>query len=188
MSEWKKPLFIGVGWGLGTALGLVILVGGFLWYEGRPEPPKPPKAWNSAAIKAQYDNVDTEGAKNNLVFYYTLENTTDFDFHAEDGRNILLSGKLHRQNNLTPFSGKEGIEYPIFVPAKKRMLFRIHLIGYSYPIKQKQNFDDEERKRYRAAVEKYVNEGLSNLDGFDLVDETNRYEIIFPAGWKKAKQ
>jgi hypothetical protein len=25
---------------------------------------------------------------------------------------------------------------------------------------------------------------LNNLDGFDLLDETNRYEIIFPAGWK----
>ena len=38
MAEWKKPLLIGVGWGLGTAVGLAILAGGFLWYESRSKP------------------------------------------------------------------------------------------------------------------------------------------------------
>ncbi len=69
MYEWKKPLFIGIGWGLGTAVGLALLVGGFLGYQGRPKPPKPPKQWNTAAIKADYDRPGTEGDKNSIVFY-----------------------------------------------------------------------------------------------------------------------
>jgi hypothetical protein len=184
MTEWKKPLFIGIGWGLGTAIGVVLLVGGFLWYQSRPKPPKPPKPWNAAAIKAEYDRVGVVGEKNEMVFYYTLENTTDFDYRVEEGHSILMSAKLRKHNNLVAFTGHEGIDYPIVVPAKKRMQFPIHLVGYSYSVSPKDNADDDERKKYREAFEKYVNEKLPNLDGFDLLDETNRYEIIFPAGWK----
>lgn len=38
-----------------------------------------------------------------------------------------------------------------------------------------------------AQSKKYVIDEFANLDGFDLLDETNRYEIIFPPGWKHPK-
>jgi len=63
MAEWRKLLLLGLGWGLGTAVGLALLVGGFLWYQGRPRPTEPPKPWNTTAIKAEYDTTDTEGDK-----------------------------------------------------------------------------------------------------------------------------
>jgi hypothetical protein len=44
-----------------------------------------------------------------------------------------------------------------------------------------------ERRKYRAGVEKYISEELGNLDGFDILDQTSRSEIIFPAGWKHSK-
>lgn len=184
--DWKRPLLIGVGWGVGTAVGLVVLLGAFFWYESRPKPPKPPKPWDSVSIKAQYDDAGTEGDKNYVVFNYTLENTTDFDYRVEDAHNITTSAKLHEQNNLSPFGEAGKIDYPIFVPAKKRVRFAIH-INYRYPVKQKENPNLEERIKYREAVEKYVMDEFSNLDGFDLLDETNRYEIIFPSGWKHSK-
>jgi hypothetical protein len=184
MADWKRPLFIGIGWGLGTAVGVVLLVGGFLWYQSRPKLAKP---WNTAVIKAEYDTADTEGEKNTVVFYYTLENTTDFDYRVEDAHDITMSAKLHKQNNLSPFDGSGKIDYPIFVPAKKRIRFAIH-INYPYPVKQEENPNSEERIKYREAVEKYAMEEFSNVDGFDLLDETNRYEIIFPAGWKHAEK
>jgi hypothetical protein len=183
MTEWKRPLFIGIGWGLGTAVGLAVLVGGFLWYQGRPKPPKPPKPWDTAAIKAEYDHADTEGEKNTIIIYYTLENTTDFDYRIESGDQILMSATLMKQKNLSPFDENEKIDYPVFVPAKKRIRFPIH-IGYTCPLKQKENADLEERRKHRRELEKYVATEMGNLDGFDLLDETNRYEIIFSAGWK----
>jgi hypothetical protein len=36
------------------------------------------------------------------------------------------------------------------------------------------------------ATRKFVEEGLPNLDGFELFDENIRYDIVFPSGWKKA--
>jgi hypothetical protein len=189
MSDWKRPLIVGIGWGLGTALGLAILLGAFFWYESRPKPPKPPKPWDTASIKADYDRADTEGDNNTIVVYYTLENTTDFDYRVDDSHDITMNGKLEKQHSLSPFSvsGFSKIDYPILVPAKKRVRFAVH-IEYRYPEKEKRHADLEERKKYREAVEKYVSDELSNLDGFDLLDETNRYEIIFPAGWKRSKE
>jgi hypothetical protein len=186
--EWKRPLLIGVGWGIGTALGLVVLGGAVFWYTSRPTAPVPPKPWDATAIKAEYDAADTEGNNNDIAVYYTLENTTAFDYRTSDATNVTLTAKLLRQNELS--ISEESpiiIDYPIFVPAKKRMRFRVHL-NYPYPVKQKSSDPNlEERKSYRAGLEKYMSEELGNLDGFDLLDESSRYEIIFPAGWKHSK-
>jgi len=40
----------------------------------------PPKPWDKKAITAIYDFVDTEGEKNTIVFYYTLQNNTELIF------------------------------------------------------------------------------------------------------------
>jgi hypothetical protein len=185
--NWKKFLIVDVGWGLGTAVGLAVILGGFLWYESRPKPPEPPKPWNRSAIKAEYDYVDTEGDKNNIVFYYTLENTTDFDFRLEDGKHVGMNAVLERQRSLSAFTESESVDYPISVPAKKRIRFPVHF-GYPYPEKGKPNADLQERRKYRAGLENYISTEMGNLDDFDLLDETNRYEIVLPGGWKKAKQ
>jgi hypothetical protein len=75
MAEWKRQLLIGIGWGLGTALGVVLLLGGFFWYQSRPKPPKP---WNSTAIKAYYNGAGVEGETSLVFIAYSLENTTNF--------------------------------------------------------------------------------------------------------------
>lgn len=186
MGDWKRPLLIGVGWGLGMAVGLGIVLAVFLWHESRPKPLKPPRPWDSASIKAQYDDAGTEGDKNTIVFYYTLENKTDFDFKIEDGHNVTLSAILQKQNSLSPLGKLENIHYPLFVPAKRRLRFPIHF-GFTCPVQEKADANAEERRKHREAVEKYVGDKFTNLDGFDLLDETSRYEIIFPAGWKHPK-
>lgn len=183
MAEWKRPLFIGIGWGLGTVVGLVLLVGGFFWYQSRPKPPIPPKPWNTTAVKADYDEIDTEGEKNTYVFSYVLENTTDFDYRIEDGPDIFLSAKRPEKDGLVPFGEYGKIDFPIIVPARKRVRTRIHL-DYSCPVKQKESADPAERRKYREAVERNLADTHPRLEGFDLLDQTNRYEIIFPAGWK----
>lgn len=187
MVDWKRPLLIGIGWGLGTALGVVLFVGGFLWYQSRPKPPKPPKPWNTAAIKAEFDRVDTEGEDNNIVVSYTLENTTEFDYRVENGMNLILSARLEKEQSLAPFSKLTKIDFPIFIPARKRVRFPIRL-PHPYSAEHKDVTDVADAEKHRQAVEKYMVDKLSNLNGFDLLDETNRYEIIFPAGWKHPKQ
>jgi hypothetical protein len=182
--NWKKLFLVGVGWGIGTAVGLALIVGGFVWYQSRP---KPPKQWSVSAIKAEYDHVTTEGKQNTIVFFYILENMTDFDYRLDKDQKSTMTARLGKQNGLTPFLSSKGIDYPIFVPARKRMRFQVHLKGYTYSKREKDDATTEERKQYLADLEKYVADKLENLDGFDLLDEENRYEIVLPAGWKHSK-
>jgi hypothetical protein len=81
-------------------------------------------------------------------------------------------------------SAYESIDLPIFIPAKKRVRFPIH-VRLSYPPQSKPNPTLEERKQFIAGLEKYVTDEFQNLDGFDLLDDVNRYEIVFDSGWKK---
>ena len=127
--------------------------------------------------------MDTEGDKNTIVFFYTLENTTDFDYQVGDDHNITMTAKLQRQNDLSPLGENGKVDYPIYVPSKKRVQFKIH-ITYACPDKEKPDANTEERSQHRAAVEKYVGSELTNLDGFDFLDQESRYEIVFPAPWK----
>jgi len=47
MADWKRPLFIGIGWGLGTVVGVALVVGGFRWYQSKPKPTATPLASSS---------------------------------------------------------------------------------------------------------------------------------------------
>jgi hypothetical protein len=115
-----------------------------------------------------------------------LENTTAFDYRVEDAHDLTISARLQQEKSLAPLGEWGSIDYPIVVPAKKRVRFSIH-INYPYPEKKKENPNAEERFAYEITVEKYARDNVSNMDGFDLLDDANRYEIIVPAGWKQSK-
>jgi hypothetical protein len=186
MSLWKRLLLRSAGFGAGFALMLCAVAGSWLWYNGRPKPPKP---WNKQAITAEYDIVRPEGDKDNLAFHYILQNNTDSDYRVDSDAGIDISAKLKHEKGFSAFAPRYvTTEYPIFVPAKSRV--RISLsIPYPYPIKEKDKPTTNERKQYTTDVAKYVTDEMGNADGFVLFDMSNRYEIDFPNGWEqRAKQ
>jgi hypothetical protein len=103
------------------------------------------------------------------------------------GSSASLNAKLGEEKSLRPVAEFGSIDFPIFIPARKRSEVLIHL-HYSCPDHEAANASKDERKRHREAVEKYLSEEMHNLDGFELFDEANRYDIEFPSGWKKAKK
>ena len=183
MGTIKRLIIISVSLGIGFAVTLALIIAGFMWYQSRPKLPKP---WNPNAIIATYDYIDVEGQDNNFVFYYTLENKTDIDYKISETSDVVIMGKLEKQKSLTGDSKDEYLkpDHPILIPAKQRIRFGIHL-KYPFEKKMKKGSTKEERKKYPEELEKYISEELSNLDGFVLFDEINRYQIDFPCGWKK---
>jgi hypothetical protein len=118
MTGWKRLLLIGFGWCIGTGVASAASLAVFLWYQGRPKPPKP---WDTSSIKASYDYMQTEGEKHTVTVLYTLENTTDFDYRVDDAHDVMMNAKLEKKNSLSPFKDElSSIDFPIFVPAKKR--------------------------------------------------------------------
>ena len=182
MTAWKKFVVGTVCVGAGLGLVLAAAFGGYLWYQSRPTPPKP---WNKMAIKANFDDVDTEGEQNTLVFNYTLENTTPFDYRVLESSGLSIAARLKRENSLSMSAEREvlRIDYPIFIPPGQRLRFAVHL-AYSYPGKSPpSDASRDARKEHREALKTYVNKEMRNLDGFVVFDESHRYQIELPRGW-----
>lgn len=111
-APWKRVVIVSVSASAGFALMLALIVGGVLWYNSHPRPPKP---WNTSAIKATYDTLTAEGDDGHLVFYYVLENTTDSDYRLEESSAATIMGRLKEENSLSAPAVKElQMNYPRF--------------------------------------------------------------------------
>ena len=186
LNPWKKVALRSTFFGAGFALILTITIGGYIWYESRPKPLKP---WDNNAIIAYYDYADTVGEQNTIVFYYTVENKTIYDYSINDIKDILLYANLDRQQSLSGGDINEflNIEYPIHIPSKHRFRFKINL-NYPTDIKSlKSGSTTEEREIFNKEMSAYISNKLKNLNGFSMFDLINRYKIEFPAGWKIKK-
>lgn len=189
-KSWKIIALKSALFGAGFALILMLVVGGFIWYQTVPKPPKP---WDNNAIIATYNYVDTRGENDIIVFYYTLENNTDYDYSMKGKNNILLYANLERENNLSggQLGGKTNklltINYPINIPSRHRVRFGI-ILNCSSELKPPPSGSSiEKNQKYRKDLAAYITRAFTNLNGFTIFDLAKRYEIKFKAGWKAKK-
>ncbi|MHB8483201.1 MAG: hypothetical protein ACYDBV_10810 [Nitrospiria bacterium] len=179
MSTIKRWIITGIFFGVGLAIAICVIFGGSLWHEGKP---KPPKSWNTEAIVATYDSVGTEREDNAIYFSYILENNTNLDYRISDKSSVELMATLKEQKSLIDLKGDWSFEVPVFIPAKQRLKFGIKSHG-AYEKKLARDATEEERKKFKSELKKYLNEKAPNLNGFVLFDDANKYEIDFPKGW-----
>lgn len=201
-AELKSRLFLAAAGGAGAAFALAAFVTVGLWFMLRP---KPLKAWNTQALKASLDSIDTEGERDNLVFEYMVENTTSSDYRVSSAGELSVAARLTAQKGLTMDREQKGLrlDYPIFIPAGQRVRLTVHLMEYSYSSEnvidkairgtaegpwEKYRVPpaagaDTTTQKHREEVKAYVAEELKNLDGFVIFDESHRYEIELPRDW-----
>lgn len=183
MSPLKRIAVISASAGAGAVLMAALVFGRVLWYSSRPERPKP---WNSQAIVAKFDYPDAEGkvGSKTLVLYYTLENTTDFDYRMPKKDQLEINGRLRRENSLSASSGAISIDDDEnFFPARQRRRFAIHL---GYPIEVELGSEaktKEDHHREWQIIADFMKKDLPNLNGFVIYDQSQRYQIDFPNGW-----
>ena len=154
IEGWKKLAIRAAGFGAGFALISALLIGATLWWSSRPVKPKP---WNTKAITAEFSDIFAEGEKNTLVFVFTLQNNTEKDIQIADDTSIHLGALLQRSN---AFSFDIGdvlkTDYPIYIPAKSRVRFKIH-VNSPYSINEDMGASDDVRHDWETTVCKYVN-------------------------------
>lgn len=183
MADWRLALVKAAGFGVGLALALAFAGGAWLWYSNRPKPPRP---WDSRAVVAEYDYVTTEGDSNNIAVYYTLQNNTDFDYEIRSMDQVQIAAKLERENSISVERPEEGhltADFPVFIPARGRSRFGIH-VKFPYAEKSDDKASDDEKHDYGTRLAKFMTSEFSNLDGFVFLDSGRRYRVEFPGGWK----
>jgi hypothetical protein len=180
LESWKKIAIRAAGFGAGFALLAALIIWTFAWWSARPVKPKP---WNTSAITASFEGLDMEGDKNTLVFVYTLQNNTDFDYRISDENEIHLAATLKKSKSLS-FDTSRFLktDYPLYIPAKQRVRFMLH-VNYPYEIKEDMSAPDDVRHDWETTVCQYVDKEFSNLEGFALLDDKSRYQVNIPNGW-----
>jgi hypothetical protein len=187
MPLWKRIFLKAAGFGAGVVAATAIVGALFFWYTTRPVKLK---SWNRGAITADYYRVSTsERPDSKLEFEYVLENKTDMDYELQKFSAPRVAARLEDTNSLTGFADENEIvlRLPVFVPAhqKTRITITTPSYGFSALTQLTSSSTLDERHKYYAEVAAYVTKRLSNLNGFVLFDESNRYQVDLPSGWKK---
>jgi hypothetical protein len=115
MVLWKRLAIIGVSFGAGFAVVISLIIGGVAWYSSRAKP------WNTAALRATFDGLGTEGDAKSFAFYYVVENTTPADYRITDKSGVFVTGKLRKEKALGSDTNYASLDLPVYVPAKRRV-------------------------------------------------------------------
>jgi len=156
-----------------------------MWYENRPERPKP---WNTSALKAQWDTMEftTGGSKDvegyPVVFYYNVRNNTDRNYSL-NGSTLAVMAVLTDGNALSKEFGHyqlgdATVDGPAFIPPSGTARIAVH-VSYFYP----DEFTQADKKNVDKIIANFSYR-LKELSGFVVFDEQNHYRIDLPEGWK----
>jgi len=185
ISGWKKLAIRSFFGGVGIAVGCAVVLGLFIWYQNRPERPKP---WNTHAFNAQWDTLEfTVGASKDVGgypvdFYYHLKNDTDKNYPF-NGSALTVMAVLTDGNALSNEfghyqQGQASVDGPAFIPPGGTARIAIH-VSYRYP----DEFTQADKKDANKLVAN-LDRRLKELSGFAIFDEKNHYRIDLPEGWK----
>jgi hypothetical protein len=185
------------------AVGAVLFVGGFLWYQSRPKPPKP---WNARAIEAHFSNTQFfEGEKGRTTlragFVFDLRNNTgaDYTLEAHPSDTIVVMQKMKSGDTLVSgmgltWSPEHGpgtqqldergipskipkgafIDSPIFIPSGQAV--RIDFwSAYDVP-----DIVAALPKNETIHPKTVLQSALKDTESFVLLDTVNRYRIELP--------
>ena len=174
MKFWQKLFLSAMGTGAGAVVAAAVIIGAWFYITSLSEKPKP---WDREAISATFVDLSvTIEDKIVLTFQYTLENKTKSDYYfPEDAKStfvVLPEGKGLSQKD--EFAWGRGV----YVPSGQKVSMSFHLTydyNESYPEKERDNLDK---------LGEFTKGRLKEIDGFVVLDKKNRYEIIFPNGWK----
>jgi hypothetical protein len=117
-----------------------------------------------------------------IALYYNVNNTTGSDYSIETPRLKIVA--VFANGALSDPLGEERLvaRTPIFIPANRIGMVVLHLKGVHVPERNQSESD----KGYHERLRQVLNERLSNVHGFILFDDVNRYQIDFP-GWETTR-
>ena len=183
--------------------GVVLLLSSTLQWRAhlRLHPPM-----DRSSIRARFDSLSIEGPQRQLVFHYTVENTTGNAFRIDPAACSLVSFRfLAREQaglsrpqpdpalHLLEKSGQAYAQFtglqrlaaanpamnlnPCPLELKPRQSHAVAIaIPYAYPAARGESPGQDELRNYVRAF-------MPQIDGFGIADLARHYEIDFPRAW-----
>jgi hypothetical protein len=141
-----------------------------------------PKPWNSNAITANYVGAqlrELDSGNAALYLAFEVQNNTDSDYQLADGPSALVMSRLRADGSLSS-QQRVRLSYPTFLPARQRARIALEVpSSFGWP--------SDNDSAYQDKLRDFVNQKLADVQAFVLFDQTDRFEIEFPAGWQELK-
>jgi hypothetical protein len=180
MENSNKVVLKAAGFGGGFALVAAIIIGAVMLWSHRAGKPKP---WNPNAIIATYNGLSVEGDKNTFVYSYILENRTSTDYQIPDDVNVHLAVKYKDSESLNfPKAELLHLDYPIFIPARSKVAFQVHLAQPS-PFRRDYDASEDVQHDFNTRLAQYATKNMGSINGFEVLDDNSRYQLNLPSGW-----
>jgi hypothetical protein len=177
--SWKKIAIVGLG-ACAVLLLLTLVLARLPRNNSTPAKQTPP--WNAQAIEGtpagiRVQEIDPTHAA--VVFLYDLDNKTDTDYRLDKGPDIVVMSRLNPGGTL---SADEPItlDSAAFVPARSRTRIALK-VSHLF------NWPGQSGAYAARQFNQLVAGDVAGVAGFVLFDQTNRYEIDFPAAWPKTQ-
>jgi hypothetical protein len=181
----RKWIILGTSFGVACALTLAGAYGVWRWYQTRP------KSWNSNAIVATFDKVETAPTEDRLIFSYVLHNKTRTDYRLSSKDQVEFMTRLKNPASLmhddltdVPANHIQVTrlqDFPVFIPPGEGVPFAVS----QFTIFPKGFVDPPvtDPSAYKRETARIANEQLPNIAGFVLFDNASQYRIDLPKGW-----
>ena len=177
--SWKKVAIVGLG---ACAFLLLLTLVMVRFARTSSTPAKQTPAWNSQAIEGtpagiRVEEIDPTHAA--VIFLYDLDNKTDTDYRLGKGPDIVVMSRLKPGGTL---SADEPItlDSAAFVPARNRTRIALK-VSHLF------NWPGQSGAYAARQFNQLVTGDVTGVAGFVLFDQTNRYEIDFPAAWPETQ-
>ncbi len=175
METSRKIFLRSAGIGFGIVSAVVIFYLALDYYNSRQKP------WDRNLFNATFAGISVEtGDKISARYAYTLENLGDKDYYLpkdpESAYIVQAEGK--------GYSHVQGMQWDkgIYIPSKKKVVVSF-LVPYDYS-----DYYSKKTLENMDKLDEFFQKRLKELDGFVILDKENRYEIVFPNGWKEWKK
>jgi len=172
----KRLLLRSAAFGAAFAATLCVILGGFVWYSNRPQPPR---IWNTTAVVAgKPPAFDVTEDGETVKLWYSVENTTDTDYDIDSDQRVKVTLKGKNGFLSPPFSSEEFrmLQLPIFIPAKQKALVFVKFPASHAP----QRVPSDSDAQYHERILAYCAEYFKNMQEIVLFDDLNHYQINLP--------
>jgi len=171
----RQVLLRSAAFGAGFAATVILIVGGLLWYSARPKPLTP---WNATALLANEPprfSLSHDG--DSIEFTYSVENTTDLDYHIERDSQIRVTARSKDGTFSQPLPREQRVlELPVFIPAKQKALLTLRIVLSAIPERDAAESDEQYHEQLRA----YCDSHIGGVGEFVVFDDVSRYQINLP--------
>jgi len=135
-------------------------------------------AWSESSLTAEFQSIRYESG--GLVFRYAVHNLTR---HAAQFQATLT--EIHTlQANDRPSVGYPNVLLPFNVPARGSHVVEVRLELPAFALQNEALTPPLTPPPPTAAATQFsLENALTDLNGFELVDETNGIRLVLPRGW-----